>query len=121
MIREAGRVGCPKDLRVAFFACLMNKRCRVTIIVAFLMLGAALTFLPFREFDVNSSGRPIGEHLKWRLPHKTVFYRKVPSGFVLEGREYDEPISRGMLAIEIVAIVAGALVLCRGFRRKADK
>lgn len=99
----------------------MNKRCRITIIVAFLMLVAVLTFLPFRENDIDSSGRLIGEHLKWRLPRETVFHSKGPSSHIIEGREYDNPISLGMVAIEIIVIVAGALVLCRGFRRKADK
>jgi len=96
----------------------MNKKCRIVILSASILLGVALAFPPIQEFDVDSEGRLIGRHITWQLAKSIVSGGNEPGALVLIIRAYDIPVRRDILALEIISIIAGSLTLCFVFKRK---
>jgi hypothetical protein len=87
----------------------MSKKCRLILISAIILLVAAITFLPFKIYDVDSNGRRVGDHTKWGL---------YPGSLKDQIRNYDNPVRRDILAIEIIGIIVGTFALCLKFRKK---
>ncbi|MEN6559665.1 MAG: hypothetical protein ABFD52_02665 [Acidobacteriota bacterium] len=97
------------------------KKCRIVIVCAIIFLGIALIFMPYREYDMDSSGRPIGDHTRWKLPQSGLTRTRDTGALNIKIHEYDYPVRHDILAIEILGIFAGSFALCSVFRKKDRK
>lgn len=96
----------------------MKTKCRLVLLGTILLIGAAMLFLPYREYDVNANGQLIGDHTKWRLLQTGYSGTNKDGALEINIHTYDFPVRYDILAIEILCLLFGSSTICIIIRRK---